>query len=557
MWLRRSILTKASPDSVRQTADRRRHSRQYRAEVSPLETRSLLSNLYATGSGVGDGTSHLYTIDSYSTSPQAVDIGSSGEILTDLAVNPANDAAFAVGPTFLDLDSVLYSINLQTGAATEIGLMGVSGMNALTFATDGTLYAMSSDTSELYSVNVTSGKATADFDTGFTSAGDLAFDANGALYLTSPTHLIRMNVTSHQVTDVGPLGVPGLDGLVIDGIGDVFAGQGYPGSSTAVMFSVNKLTGAATKIGPIANASTLGLTGLSWDYPSPPPPQPVVSLLSVETAPNAPSIDAEYAIDGSKLLPQGTIDFYWSTGGTRADEIGKPATVRVADAFGVHTIVFHVSDLGAQPASATGVLVVVDSPSADPNHELIWVAVSPPPPPPPPPQPPPPQPPPPQPIGGVHATCTVLKASPRLARFGRPVRLTATVENRDRSGGRPGGSVTFLDGGTVLRTVPLHGGRATYAVAGLTVGRNVLQVEYTPDNGFVSSSKAVFEIVRPQRSRGKAIPALEAAAAGPTGPRERRYALSGHRLVLDTVEGRIGSVGGRSPSYKKAPPGPL
>ena len=93
-----------------------RRSARYRPDVSLLEQRRLLSTLYAVGSGVGDGTSHLYQIDEYAASPTAVDIGSSGTILTDLAIDPLNDAAYAISLTDL------YSVNLNTGEATEIGV---------------------------------------------------------------------------------------------------------------------------------------------------------------------------------------------------------------------------------------------------------------------------------------------------------------------------------------------------------------------------------------------------------------------------------------------------
>ena len=114
-----------------------RRSARYRPEVSLLEQRALLSTLYAVGSGIGDGTSHLYEIDDYATSPTAVDIGSTSVILPDIAIDPVNDAAYAI--SFTDL----YSVNLDTGKATKIGALGPTSMNALTFSATGTLYAMS------------------------------------------------------------------------------------------------------------------------------------------------------------------------------------------------------------------------------------------------------------------------------------------------------------------------------------------------------------------------------------------------------------------------------
>ena len=117
MWLPRCTLkSQRRPGSSRQSLRAARRSARYRPDVSLLEQRALLSTLYAVGSGVGDATSHLYQIDDYAASPTAVDIGPSGTILTDLAVDPLNDAAYGV--SFTDL----YSVNLNTGKAAEIGI---------------------------------------------------------------------------------------------------------------------------------------------------------------------------------------------------------------------------------------------------------------------------------------------------------------------------------------------------------------------------------------------------------------------------------------------------
>lgn len=109
------------------------------------------------------------------------------------------------------------------------------------------------------------------------------------------------------------------------------------------------------------------------------------------------------------------------------------------------------------------------------------------------------------PIGGTHATRTVLTARPRSAHPGRPVALTATVKAVGHGGGTPGGSVTFLDGAVVLGTLPLDGDRANLSVPSLPVGRNLIRVEYTSDNGFAGSTAAIVETVRPNHSRHEVV----------------------------------------------------
>jgi hypothetical protein len=78
----------------------RRTARQFRRlcpEIALLEQRSLLSTRYAVGSGVVGGSSSLYEIANYASTPTAIDVGNTSARLTDLAINPQNDAAYAIG----------------------------------------------------------------------------------------------------------------------------------------------------------------------------------------------------------------------------------------------------------------------------------------------------------------------------------------------------------------------------------------------------------------------------------------------------------------------------
>ena len=102
------------------------------------------------GSGVGDATATFYRIDEYAASPTADDIGSSGTILTDLAVDPLNDAFYGVSYTDL------YSVNMNTGKATEIGVRH-SGHEWEDLCRHRNVYAISGDRSDLY-VNLRLGR---------------------------------------------------------------------------------------------------------------------------------------------------------------------------------------------------------------------------------------------------------------------------------------------------------------------------------------------------------------------------------------------------------------
>jgi hypothetical protein len=91
------------------------------------------------------------------------------------------------------------------------------------------------------------------------------------------------------------------------------------------------------------------------------------------------------------------------------------------------------------------------------------------------------------------ATTTTLGTSTATAVFGQTVSLTVTVTSQ---AGVPTGTVTFLDGTTVLGTAAVDsGGQATFAVA-LGVGSHALTASFAGTSGFAgSTSAAVTETV--------------------------------------------------------------
>ena len=163
-------------------------------------------------------------------------VGNSGAALTDIAFDPAGNLW---GVSFTNL----YTINRTTGVATNRGSLGVFGMNALVFASDGTLYGASSGSTNFYRIDTTTGAATSLGSTGFTSAGDLAFNG-GNLYLSSLSNqLIRVDIANPSASAVvGPIGFANVFGLAT---ADNNVLYGVTGNT---VISVNPATGQGTSV---------------------------------------------------------------------------------------------------------------------------------------------------------------------------------------------------------------------------------------------------------------------------------------------------------------------
>lgn len=95
------------------------------------------------------------------------------------------------------------------------------------------------------------------------------------------------------------------------------------------------------------------------------------------------------------------------------------------------------------------------------------------------------------------STTTTLTAKPNPANAGQTVTFTATVKAVAPGVGTPSGSVTFMDGTTVLGSAPLVSGKATLATTTLTSGSHTITAVYSGDANFATSmSTALVQIIR-------------------------------------------------------------
>jgi hypothetical protein len=88
------------------------------------------------------------------------------------------------------------------------------------------------------------------------------------------------------------------------------------------------------------------------------------------------------------------------------------------------------------------------------------------------------------------STTTALAATTTTAVFGQAVTFTATVAAVSPSTATPTGSVTFKDGTTVLRTVVLSGGSASFTTSLLAVNSHTITATYNGNGNFKGSGPA-------------------------------------------------------------------
>lgn len=91
------------------------------------------------------------------------------------------------------------------------------------------------------------------------------------------------------------------------------------------------------------------------------------------------------------------------------------------------------------------------------------------------------------------STTTTLVSSLNPSNFGQSVTFTATVAAQ--FGGTVTGSVTFMDGGTTLKTVNLGGGIAKYTTSSLASGSHDITATYNGAADFTTSSASLTQTV--------------------------------------------------------------
>lgn len=116
---------------------------------------------------------------------------------------------------------VLYKVGVLNAQVEAIGATGIALPSGLEFTPDGsTLYAISNAPNQIYRVDPATGASTlvGDLGSAFQFEGALAFASSTVAYFTnagsaSDAHLLRLDVSTMTVTDVGNMGEADINGL--------------------------------------------------------------------------------------------------------------------------------------------------------------------------------------------------------------------------------------------------------------------------------------------------------------------------------------------------------
>src|SRR5580658_1461238 len=91
-------------------------------------------------------------------------------------------------------------------------------------------------------------------------------------------------------------------------------------------------------------------------------------------------------------------------------------------------------------------------------------------------------------------TTMTVASSTNPSGVGNAVIFTATIPQSGAS--EPGGTVTFLNGATVLGTAPLSNGSAAFTYSGLGLGVHTIQATYAGDGNYAAASATVSQTVK-------------------------------------------------------------
>jgi hypothetical protein len=203
-------------------------------------------------------TSSLVTVGNFNAPPAQG--GSSPDVITDLAVAPN-------GTIYVISNTALYTASTTDGHVTKVGSLSTCGQRgvALTTTPDGRLW-MGDYMGAICEIDISGAapvvKSPVMMQNGFALSGDIVGIGNGTIFgsaykLSDSTTqndniLVKVDVTTGAVTQLGPTGYPKLFGVAFQE-NKVF---GFTHDGTGRVITIDTNTGAGTMFGTFMDPST-------------------------------------------------------------------------------------------------------------------------------------------------------------------------------------------------------------------------------------------------------------------------------------------------------------
>ncbi|NOX19530.1 MAG: T9SS type A sorting domain-containing protein, partial [Chlorobi bacterium] len=221
---------------------------------------AVKGTMYAvTGRGTG---SHGKLLSIDPSSGAGTSLGESGIMpLRSVVINPSDTSLYALNTTVFT-PSLIVKLNAFDGKAFEI-IETEIGVNAIIFDADGTLYGLGKD-NKLYTIDLETGSASEIGDIGFKVSAGTINPADGILWVSSGESsgkgdIFTVDKATGLATQIGNAGLnETIYSLGFDDNGKLYGTTGNE-FSESVFYEISTTDGSATQIGPVGEKGVLGL----------------------------------------------------------------------------------------------------------------------------------------------------------------------------------------------------------------------------------------------------------------------------------------------------------
>ena len=420
--------------------------------VSFLDGRAIIGTATLAGGQATIATSSLVTGDHSITAAYA----GNATFATSTSVSTIVTVAFGPAVTSTQLTATPKPSTLGAPVTFTATVASASGTptGTVTFADGATVLGIGTVTGGQASIS-TAGLAVGDHVVTASYSGDTAFGSSSSAALTQAVS------AAPTATDLVATPNPALLGTTVTFTATVSAGIGTPTGVVTFSDGVTLLGTGTLANGQAALATsvlTLGshpvTVSYSGDAVFAPSASASVTATSLTVSPAATtyggSVTFSATVTSGSGTPSGTVTFRDGVAviGTTGLVIDQASFTTNALTAGSHTVTATYDGSVAFGSSTSG--SVTES------------------------------------VTAANTVTTVLGA-PNPSSFGSPITFTASVTS---PGGIPAGTVTFLDGPTIVGTAPLSNGQATLGLSSLATGSHSITATYGTTVDFTTSTSA-------------------------------------------------------------------